>query len=362
LAEGQPSYRILIVEDKLENRLLLQKLMEPLNLEIREAVNGREAVEIFKQWQPELIWMDIRMPVMDGLEATRLIKQDAVKTKIVALTAHALEEERREILTAGCDDFIRKPYRDTDIFNAMAKHLGLGFRYSEPESAELDYDQITGLAEGQPHYRLLVADDKPENRLLLHKLLTPLDFEVREVANGREAVEVFEQWQPSLIFMDIRMPVMDGLEATRRIKQQQTDTIVIALTAHALEEERKEILASGCDDFIRKPYRDTEIFEALVKHLGVSYRYSKQPESQKETVSAGAAALDLEQLRQLSPALIDKMREAVELLDDEYCLEVAGMISDDNQPLGKQLRGMIENMRFKELLTLLDKLNGDQAP
>jgi PAS domain S-box-containing protein len=108
---GQPRYRLLIAEDQLENRILLHKILDPLKVDIREAENGKEAVEIFKQWDPDLIWMDIRMPVMDGLEATHRIKStDAgAHTKIIAITAQALEDDRMRIMKAGCDDFIRKP-------------------------------------------------------------------------------------------------------------------------------------------------------------------------------------------------------------------------------------------------------------
>ena len=97
LAEGQPRYRLLIVEDQPENRLLLRSLLDPLGFELSEAVNGQEAVALFEQWHPDLIWMDIRMPVMDGLEAVRRIRatKAGADTKIIALTAHALEEERR---------------------------------------------------------------------------------------------------------------------------------------------------------------------------------------------------------------------------------------------------------------------------
>jgi signal transduction histidine kinase/streptogramin lyase/DNA-binding NarL/FixJ family response regulator len=139
-AEGQPRYRLLIAEDQPDNRLLLRKMMEPLGFELREAKNGQEAVDVFSQWHPHLIWMDVRMPVMDGLAATRQIKAtDAgAQTKIVAVTAHALEEERREILAAGCDDFIRKPYRETDLHDALARHLGIRFIYEvEPSTADI---------------------------------------------------------------------------------------------------------------------------------------------------------------------------------------------------------------------------------
>jgi signal transduction histidine kinase/ActR/RegA family two-component response regulator len=135
------------------------------------------------------------------------------------------------------------------------------------------FDRVIGVAPGQPRYRLLIAEDQPINRLLLFNILEPLDFELREADSGQTALIHFEQWQPHLIWMDIRMPVMDGLEAARRIKATEAGrrTKIIAVTAHALEEERTEILAAGCDDFIRKPYQVTEIFECLTKHLGVSY-------------------------------------------------------------------------------------------
>ena len=110
---------------------------------------------------------------------------------------------------------------------------------AEPE--EPKHGRILGLAEGQPSYRLLIVEDQPENRLLLRRLLDPLGFELREAANGQEAVALFEQWHPDLIWMDIRMPVMDGLEAVRRIRATKAgaETKIIALTAHALEEESR---------------------------------------------------------------------------------------------------------------------------
>jgi CheY-like chemotaxis protein len=144
---------------------------------------------------------------------------------------------------------------------------------SESVGVESCHDRIIGVAPDQPRYRLLIAEDQPINRMLLSKILEPLDFEMREADNGQAVLMHFEQWQPHLIWMDIRMPVMDGLEATRRIKATEAGrrTKIIAVTAHALEEERAEILAAGCDDFIRKPYQVTEIFECLAKHLGVRY-------------------------------------------------------------------------------------------
>ncbi len=137
--DGGP-YRLLVAEDKAANRQLLIRLLEslgqpPQGVEIREAVNGKEAIEIWRQWSPHLIWMDMRMPVMDGLEATRQIKAIAQgkETIIVALTALAFSEDEERMLAAGCDDYVRKPFREEDIFSALAKHLNLAFIYDSTD-------------------------------------------------------------------------------------------------------------------------------------------------------------------------------------------------------------------------------------
>ena len=137
--------------------------------------------------------------------------------------------------------------------------------------------RVLGLQPDQPIYRLLVAEDDETNRRLLVRLLRPLGFEVQEVVNGQEAIEVWQCWEPHLIWMDMRMPVMDGYEATRRIKAAPggKDTVIIALTASAFEEDREKILAAGCDDFMRKPFREEEMFDLLAKHLGVRYVYEE---------------------------------------------------------------------------------------
>ncbi|MEG3939290.1 ATP-binding protein [Microcoleus sp. S36b_A3] len=139
LAPNQHPYRILIVDDKPLNRQLLIKLLHPLNFQLKEATNGEEAIELWDSWEPHLIWMDMRMPVMDGYEATKHIK-GTIKgqaTAIIALTASVLEEERAVILSAGCDAFMRKPFREADIFDAMHKHIGVRYIYEDPGQANL---------------------------------------------------------------------------------------------------------------------------------------------------------------------------------------------------------------------------------
>lgn len=352
LADGQDRYRLLIAEDKEENRQLMRKLLEPLGFDLREAVNGQEAVAMCEEWHPHLVWMDIRMPVMNGLEATRHIKASDAGggIRIVALSAHALEDECQEIMEAGCDAFIRKPYRDTEIFEAVTQQLGARFLYTE-----LPRGRVAALADGQQAYRLLIAEDSRENRQLLRTLLEPLGFEVYEAVNGEEAVAQYEQHHPHLIWMDIRMPVMSGLDATRQIRASEAgaDVRIVAVTAHALEDERCEILEAGCDGVIRKPYRDTEVFHALAKHLGVRFLYA---EAQAPVAGPREEdSLQVAQLGKIPSDLIEKLKEAAVLLDEEKCLQVAGMISDHDHEVGERLRSMVEDLRYNEVLAVLDE-------
>lgn len=131
LAPDQPDYRILIAEDQADNRMLLHELMRKLGLQTQLATNGQEAVELFKTGQPHLIWMDRHMPVMDGDEATRIIRQlpGGQAVKIVAVTTAVFKELRHELLQTGFDEVIDKPYRANQIYSCLADLLRVKFVY-----------------------------------------------------------------------------------------------------------------------------------------------------------------------------------------------------------------------------------------
>jgi PAS domain S-box-containing protein len=156
---------------------------------------------------------------------------------------------------------------------------------AEAEEVPLSPPQrkVVGIAPGQPTFRLLVVEDRETNRKLLVRLLTslgtpPQGFDVRTASNGQEALEIWEAWSPHLIWMDMRMPVMDGYEATQRIKATAKGqaTVIVALTASAFEEDRALILSQGCDDFVSKPFREADIFNRLETHLGTRFIYEER--------------------------------------------------------------------------------------
>jgi signal transduction histidine kinase/ligand-binding sensor domain-containing protein/CheY-like chemotaxis protein len=228
---------------------------------------------------------------------------------------------------------------------------------------ELPVEEITaapergraiGLEKGQPRYRLLIAEDQLENRILLHKILERFDFDIRDATNGKEAVELFEQWHPDLIWMDIRMPVMDGLEATHRIKKTEagSHTKVIAITAHALEEDRIKIMQAGCDDFVRKPYRNAEIFDVLSRHLKLRFVYE---EMLVEPTVEPELKLQPEKLKALPPELIQQLHQAAIELDPEQTLSLIEQIAAREPVTGRALRAMAEKDDFEGLLKILDE-------
>jgi CheY-like chemotaxis protein len=218
---------------------------------------------------------------------------------------------------------------------------------SEAAPAEPRRGRALALVPGQPRYRLLVTEDQPESRLLLHKFLEPLGFDLRDAVNGKEAITLFEQWHPDLVFMDIRMPVMDGLEATRHMRKAAPDvhTRIIALTAHALEEERREILAAGCDDFIRKPYEYADILDALEKHLGARFVYEEQAVSTPtpQRVSAAALAALPEELR-------CALEQAVVRIDINAINSAIETIRVHNPTLADALATAARDLQFGQIL------------
>ncbi|MBF0383436.1 MAG: response regulator [Magnetococcales bacterium] len=142
LAPGQQEWRVLIAEDDMENRLLLKKLLTPVGFTVKEAENGEQACAMFQEWSPHFIWMDNRMPVMNGIIATHKIRRlaNGEKTKIAALTASVFDDQK--LLNAGYDDVIHKPYQAHEIYNVMEHHLGVEYIY-EGVSAQTDTQDIS---------------------------------------------------------------------------------------------------------------------------------------------------------------------------------------------------------------------------
>ncbi|MEG3871799.1 PAS domain S-box protein [Microcoleus sp. Z1_B5] len=217
--------------------------------------------------------------------------------------------------------------------------------------------RVVALEPNQPSYRLLIVDDKPLNRQLLVKLLSPLGFELREANNGKEAVDIFREWEPHLIWMDMRMPVMDGYEATKQIKTTTGGqaTAIVALTASVLEEERAVILSAGCDDFMRKPFREEDIFVAMGKHLGVRYIY-EDPTAVSATgvEESSQEVLIPEAFASLSPDWMAQFKQSILSVDMEAIASSIAQIGTVNPSLASKLQDCINNFEYDRILNIIE--------
>lgn len=216
--------------------------------------------------------------------------------------------------------------------------------------------RVIALAPDQPDYRILIVEDRDENRLLLKKLLNSVGFIVGEAIDGLEGVAMFRSWQPDLVWMDMRMPGLDGLEATRRIKAMEkgATTPIIALTAHAFEEERDRILNAGCDDFVRKPFLAEEIFEIMAKHLGVEYIYE---ELEKRVYSSSEVsppdALESDILPQLPQDLVMGLKEAIVSIDTNLIQNYIDRINKLDPSFGRRLSRLADDYQYDRIISTI---------
>jgi signal transduction histidine kinase/DNA-binding response OmpR family regulator len=221
--------------------------------------------------------------------------------------------------------------------------------------AEAPVAEITGLTSGQPDWRILLVDDNNENRLLLRDLISRVGFSIEEAKDGEEAIAKFEQWHPHFIWMDMRMPVMDGYAATRKIRALPggAEVKIVAVTASALAEHREPMLASGCDDVVRKPFREHEIFDAMARHLGAHYLYR---ERQPETGRDQGIRLTPEILSELPRELLQELRATTLALDREAILQVIERIKDHAPETAEGLRTLVQDLQMGRLGDLLGKV------
>jgi len=218
--------------------------------------------------------------------------------------------------------------------------------------------RVIRLESGQPTYRVLIADDRETNRKVLFKMLDAVGFEVREVKNGLEAVRVFEEWKPHLILMDMVMPVMDGFEAMRKIKAMPggRKTVIFGVTASVLADERDSVLTAGAVEFIGKPFREQELFDAIRQHIGLRYIYADETETTVANESAinEAAPSIRVSLQDLPADLITGMREAAINGYMKKLNQLIEQVADYNPQLAQSLQTMADGYEYDRLTEALD--------
>ena len=219
--------------------------------------------------------------------------------------------------------------------------------------------QVIGIEKGEEVYRILVVDDKIDNLKVVVSLLRLVGFDTNEAVNGEDAIVKFLEYKPHLILMDMRMPVMDGYEATRRIKSMENGdkTPIIALTASTFEEERNRIASLRMQGYIRKLFRENELFSTIAKVLGIKYIYDDETSLKKtnEIMDDGEVSGDIAKLPE---SLASEMLEAISVADLDLLMKLIDRIDPSNSELAQYLRTLAMNYdydHFQHILTKKEK-------
>jgi len=261
---GLEGKKVLIVDDSMTSRYILKEVLEQWKLSPLMAGSAQEALSVLEQMPDvDLVLTDLRMPVMDGAALGRAVHQSYPKIPIVLMSKEGAEDSHQhgDIFTS----VIHKPLRR----DMLHKHVVSSLRHQEEPSG------VDDLQAGQKLYstfaqqyplRILIAEDNAVNQKLATKILTKLGYSPQVTQNGKEVLEVVSNTRYDLILMDVQMPVMDGLEATRMIRLcLDVQPVIIAVTANSMQGDREECLRAGMDDYISKPIHLEELVILLEK-------------------------------------------------------------------------------------------------
>lgn len=209
--------------------------------------------------------------------------------------------------------------------------------------------RIIGLESSPIKYRILIVDDSKANRKIMSYLLTPVGFEVQEAVNGKEAIDVWLRWQPHMIWMDLRMPVMNGYEATERIKSHagKPHTPIVGLSATTLEEEKSLFWAAGCDDFVGKPFSENTIFDKIAQHLDIRYVYESIPDPEPNNYR-----LTKDSLNVMPNLWLSQLEQAATALNQDLVIQLLQEISSENVDLKDALLELVNKFEFDRILSL----------
>jgi CheY-like chemotaxis protein len=258
------------VDDDPEIRDFFKDTSAALGIRCEVAASGEEAVEIIAKENPfNVFFIDWKLPGINGIELVRKIHEKSKQKPIVVLFSSAdwntIKDEAR---AAGIDKFLPKPLFRSSIVDTINECIGVDHAEEQKKKSE-DVDDFSD-------YFILLAEDIEINREIVISLLDGTGIVIETAVNGREALKMVEDKPDKfdLILMDVQMPLMDGLEATKQIRGLAGDTAkrlpIIAMTANVFKEDIDECIAAGMDDHIGKPLDMDELFLKLRKYMGTN--------------------------------------------------------------------------------------------
>ena len=270
--------RVLIVDDNENNRLILRQMFSLKKIEVEEASNGFEALQLLSHKKEyDVILMDYHMPYLDGIETIEKVRSKFLTSKQDIILLHSSSDDDR--ISKACETFdvkhhLVKPVKMTELYHALSR-LNQQDGYVQPNPTAQEAPITTNLI------NILLVEDNKVNQLLTKTILSRIvpNALVVVAMNGKAAVEAFKEKRPDLILMDIQMPIMNGYQATQLIREHDHQIPIIALTAGTVKGEREKCLAAGMDDFITKPVGEKAIANLLKKWLPPTDADGSTPET-----------------------------------------------------------------------------------
>jgi two-component system sensor histidine kinase/response regulator len=287
--------RVLVIDDNASSREILQSLLETMSFEVTVAASAEEGIaelENEAKIRPyRLVLMDWKMPGMDGIKATELIKNLPSlpqKPKVIIATAYGREEVMQRSEKVGVDGFLLKPVGQSVLFDSIMIALGKGAQERETVKRvncrdEEELRKIRGA-------RVLLAEDNEINQQVAEEILQQAGLVVRSANNGKEAVEMVKAGNFDVVLMDIQMPLMGGFEATQEIRRNERfqDLPIIAMTAHAMAGDHEKSIEAGMNDHLTKPIDPDQLISALVKWVKPADRETSEGLSESSSESKKA--------------------------------------------------------------------------
>ncbi|MBI5714937.1 MAG: response regulator [Chloroflexi bacterium] len=269
--------RVLIVDDNATNRMILIKQIGSWGMNPQAVSSGQEALAIIDRGESfDLALLDMQMPEMDGMMLARAIRErrDAKQLPMVMLTSMGSREDGVNELFAA---FLTKPVKASQLYNVLAEVLAASPKKKVTGTLQLPETQFDLTLGERCPLRVLLAEDNLVNQKLALRMLERFGYRADMVANGLEVLQALDRQEYDLILMDVQMPEMDGLEATRQIRSQYAahkQPRIVAMTANAMQGDREECLAAGMNDYISKPIKVAELMTALERSAKKSDSYS----------------------------------------------------------------------------------------
>ncbi|MFS8842105.1 GAF domain-containing protein [Synechococcus sp. W55.2] len=307
--------RLLVVDDNATNRKILRCQAAAWGMVVEEAENAYQAMDKLRQAVREgrpfpLVVLDMQMPEVDGETLGRWIKADPqlAETQLVMMTSLGLGEHSRRAAEIGFAAYLVKPVKQSRLQEALVMALGKSSGLSTSLLGMSPVLPQTTPREDRPRQslRILLAEDNPVNQKVALRQLQSLGYKADVVANGQEVLDLLQQVRYDLILMDCQMPVMDGYEATRRLRQQERRsghrTVVIAITANAMQEDRERCLQAGMDDYLSKPVLKEDL-QRLLNHWSQVIAQSAGGSSNQAASEAASPASPAESRDPSSPTL-----------------------------------------------------------